>query len=280
MAQALEGGAAVDELVRRLGDLGDGFLLVITGAGVSVASGLATFRGDDPGAVWNQDDVTLGTAEYFRRDPVTHWRWYLERFAGILDAEPNPAHSALVELEHWHTGRGGGFLLVTQNIDTLHEDAGSQRMVKVHGSADRLRCTRDGCALAAPTGSLPREEAEIAPFLEEPSAQTLPRCPTCGALLRAHALFFDEYYQDHHDYRYDEVMAASARADLLLSIGTSHSVGVTEMLLRGARGRGAGVLSIDPNPAPRPPGRGTVQLRARAEELLPAATRHLSGESG
>jgi NAD-dependent deacetylase len=262
-----------DELVRRLEALGDGFLLVVTGAGVSAASGLATFRGEDPEAVWNQDDVLLGTEEYFRRDPVAHWRWYLERFAGILDARPNAAHRALVALEAWHTGRGGGFLLVTQNIDTLHEDAGSRRLVKVHGSADRFRCTRPGCELAAPAGSRPRGEVDVAPFAARPSRDTLPACPRCGATLRAHALFFDEYYQDHADYRWDEVRRAAAAAGLLLTVGTSHSVGVTEMALGAAVVRGVPVLSVDPSG--RSPHRGVTPLAARAEDVLPAAVRRL-----
>lgn len=267
--------AAVDRLVTRLKELGAGALLVVTGAGVSAPSGLATFRGDDPGAVWRRDDVTLGTAAYFRHDPVGQWRWYLDRFSAAFDAEPNPAHRALVELERWHGERGGDFLLVTQNVDTLHERAGSRRLIKVHGSVDRLRCSSRHCPLGAPEGSLPRDEVDLAPFLADPGTDTLPTCPRCGAPLRAHALFFDEYYQDHADYRFEEVRTAARTADLLLTVGTSHSVGVTDLVLRAALGRGAPVLAIDPaGEAPLP---GVEPLAARAEELLPAACRRLRG---
>lgn len=266
--------APEDRLVAELRDLDDGALLVVTGAGVSAPSGLATFRGDDPGAVWRQDDVTLGTAAYFRHDPVGQWLWYLDRFSGALDAAPNPAHRALVELETWHGERGGDFLLVTQNIDTLHERAGSRRLIKVHGSVDRLRCSAAGCALAAPRGSLPRDEVDLEPFVADPGDDTLPTCPRCGAPLRAHALFFDEYYQDHADYRFDEVRRAARKADLVLSVGTSHSVGVTDLVLRSALGRGVPVLAVDP--AGETPLPGVVPLAARAEELLPAVCRRLS----
>jgi NAD-dependent deacetylase len=111
-------------------------LLVVTGAGVSLASGIPTFRGSDPGAVWKRETTEIGTAEYLERDPVGWWRWVLTLRDTVLDAEPNAAHHALAALEEWHGGRsGGGFLLVTQNIDLLHERAGSRLLVKVHGTA-------------------------------------------------------------------------------------------------------------------------------------------------
>ena len=127
-----------------------GALLVVTGAGISVASGIPTFRGTDPGAIWKHDVTTMGTNEFFEQDPVESWRWYLTRFAKVFDARPTPAHRALVALERRQMARGPRFLLVTQNVDTLHEDAGSKELVKVHGSAARARCTRPGCANAAP----------------------------------------------------------------------------------------------------------------------------------
>ena len=126
-----------------------GLILVLTGAGISLASGIPTFRGSDEGAVWTRDVTELGTYRYFQRDPVGSWRWYLQRFAAALQAKPNAAHFALSELERWHAGRGGTFLLVTQNIDTLHEQAGSLDFVKVHGSADRARCSSPRCPLGS-----------------------------------------------------------------------------------------------------------------------------------
>lgn len=235
-------------IAAKLTDLSAGdLLLVVTGAGVSTASGIPTFRGSEPGAVWRQHDVELATAEYFRRNPVGQWRWYLERFRSVDGAEPNAAHEALGRLEAIAAERQVDFLLVTQNIDCLHEAAGSERLIKVHGTSDRLRCSADAaCELAAPRGSLPRDEIDLEPFEREPGRDTLPRCPRCGGLLRAHVLFFDEYYTDHVDYRFAEVERAAARADIVLFAGTSFAVGVTELVLRQALARRRPVASIDP----------------------------------
>lgn len=260
------------ELAERLADrlraAHDGELLVVTGAGVSVASGLATFRGTEPDAVWKVDDVTMATAEFFHRDPVAQWLWYLDRFDKALTAQPNAAHRALVALERWQT-ETGGFLLVTQNVDTLHERAGSERLVKVHGTADRFRCSRPGCRLGAPAGSLPREEVDVAAFRAEPGLATLPRCPECGAPLRAHALFFDEYYAEHRDFQWERVVEAAGGADLVVTAGTSHAVGVTELVLRTALARGVPIVVVDPTRRPLP--RGVEQVAAPAEAVLPAA---------
>jgi NAD-dependent deacetylase len=245
--------------------------LVVTGAGISLASGIPTFRGTDEGAIWSNDVTTLGTLGYFEADPVGSWRWYLSRFDGVLKAEPNPAHEALVAIERRLVDRGDGFLLVTQNVDTLHERAGSRRLAKVHGSADRVRCSRQGCESGAPRGSLPRAAFDAGRFLSDPRPETLPRCPACDALLRQHVLWFDEVYSSHADYRYEEVVRAAWAADRVLFVGTSFSVGVTDMVLRCALARGAPVLAIDPGEAPLP--RAVVRVRAKAEDVLPAVAR-------
>ena len=246
-------------------------LLVVTGAGVSLASGIPTFRGSDPDAVWAHDVTELGTARYFRRDPVGSWRWYLTRFAALRDARPNPAHHALVTLERWQLARGGDFLLVTQNVDTLHDEAGSQALVHVHGRADRARCAGQDCEHAAPRGSLPRDDAATAAFLREPSLATVPRCPACGWLLRPHVLWFDEYYTDHRDYHIDRVLRAAKDAAVVLFAGTSFAVGVTDMILERALSRGASIFSLDP--AGRPPHPRVRAIVEPAEQALPALCR-------
>ncbi|MEM7405884.1 MAG: Sir2 family NAD-dependent protein deacetylase [Pseudomonadota bacterium] len=257
-------------LTTALSGVGTGYLVVVTGAGISLASGIPTFRGTDPDAVWSRDVMEMGTRQFFMQHPVESWSWYLSRFDHVLDKQPNPAHTALATLERWHRGRGGEFLLVTQNVDPLHERAGSEALVKVHGSADRVRCVETGCANAAPAGSLPRPAEAIETFRSSPSASTLPTCHICGGWLRQHVLWFDEFYDEHRDYQWLRVLDAAARADLLLFVGTSFAVGVTDLFLSAAVKRDVAALSIDPGAADTPH-RAVLPLPEKAEELLPAA---------
>lgn len=265
------------QLAHALRTTGRGLILVVTGAGVSAGSGLPTFR-SGPDAIWRQDDLEIGTREFFEARPVEHWRWYLDRFGGILEAEPNPAHRALAGIERWHRGRKGDYLLVTQNIDTLHEQAGSDRMVKVHGTADRLRCSRPGCELGAPHGSIRRAEVDLGPFREEPSRETLPRCPECGAPMRAHALFFDEMYDGHADYGFARVQRAVERMSLALFVGTSFAVGITELVLRASLFGRVPAWSVDPDPEAARAYPWLETVEAPAEEALEIVCRDLEIE--
>ena len=258
--------SAEEELLAALRGAAGKNLVVITGAGISLASGLATFRGSDPDAIWSRDVTEIGTIAFFRRDPVVWWRWFDLRFGTIHDARPNPAHDALVALERAHLTTGGRFLLITQNVDVLHETAGSKRLVKIHGTSDRVRCSRDGCRYGAPSGSLRLDEVDFSGFRAEPALASIPRCPKCRELIRAHALLFDELYTDHLDYRFDQARTAIGGADVVLFAGTSFSVGITELALWTGRARGTAMFSIDPA-AEAPP--GVVAIRRPAEEVLP-----------
>lgn len=266
------------ELAAALADERD-LLLVVTGAGISLASGIPTFRGTDPGAIWKHDLTELATFAYFSRDPVGSWKWYLDRFHLVGDARPNAAHRALAALEDWQTGRDGDWLLVTQNVDTLHEQAGSHRLVKVHGSADRVRCSAQGCRLAAPRGVLSFSEADAEIFMASPSLATLPRCPECEAPLRPHVLWFDEYYGDHDDYQWERVVAAALTTRLVLFVGTSFSVGVTDMILQQTLSTNARIISVEPG-GHRVPDRRVLGIREKAEELLPAVCAELAIDHG
>lgn len=238
-------------------------LVVLTGAGMGLASGIPTFRGTDPGAVWANDVMELGTRAYFERNPVGSWRWYRSRFAGLRGAEPNAGHHALVALERWQRARKAHFHLVTQNIDTLHRRAGSADVVEVHGRADRVRCPGRRCEFAAPAGSLDAAAFDWAAFDAAPSEDTLPRCPACGRFVRAHVLWFDESYGEHRDYGYETAVRAFAGADLILYVGTSFAVGITAAAL-DAR---AAQWTIDPADAAPP---GVRRLPATQEAALPA----------
>lgn len=244
-------------------------LLVVTGAGISHASGIPTFRGSDPGAIWANDVLEKATRSFFEADPVASWRWSLDRFDAALDAEPNAGHRALEELRREHRGP---FTLVTQNVDGLHRAAGSHDTIEVHGTLRRVRCSRDGCENAAPSGSLPRPDEALDRFRDAPSTETLPRCPACRSPLRPHVLWFDELYAEHDDYRWTEVLEAAETLGLALFVGTSFAVGVTDLVVRAAQLRRAPIVAIDPGAAP-----GTVAgveiLRGAAEVVLPEAVR-------
>jgi len=268
---------SADALVKALQAARESSIVVTTGAGISLASGIPTFRGQDPGAVWKRDVTELGTFRYFREDPAGSWRWYISRFDLVFAARPNAAHLALAALQTWQRAAGGSFLLITQNIDTLHEQAGSLDLVKVHGSADRVRCVSEGCRFGAPKGSLARADVDLAAFVRDPVVENLPLCPACGSLLRQHVLWFDECYDSHADYQWDRVCAAATDAELFIFVGTSFSVGVTELLVESALSWGKPVFSIDPHaPAPIP---GVIAVRAPSETLLPEVLRGL-GISG
>ncbi len=256
-------------LASALEALGECHLAVVTGAGVSLASGIPTFRGTDPEAVWQRELTELGTNCYFEQDPVGSWRWYQRNFDHVLSREPNDAHRALAELERWHTRRGGRFVLVTQNVDPLHERAGSEALVKVHGSADRVRCTRHGCVHGAPGGSIARAAVDFEAFQATPSRATLPTCPACGSLLRQHVLWFDEFYDEHQDYQWERVLEAAATMRLALFVGTSFAVGVTELFLRRGLDAGVPMFAVDPGAA-APPHPSVHLLRVPAESVLPA----------
>ena len=266
-------------LATAIEETGAGFLAVVTGAGVSFASGIPTFRGADPGAVWKRDITELGTNRYFMEDPAGSWSWYTSRFDIVLEKRPNPAHRALAAIERWQAARGGRFLLVTQNVDPLHERAGSERLVKVHGSADRVRCSKRRCVHGAPHGSLPRSGVDMLSFKSDPVAANVPRCPSCGSLLRQHVLWFDEFYDEHRDYQWDRVVEAAQSMDLCLFVGTSFSVGVTDLFLRGGLTAGRPMLAIDPGAAASPHPSVTL-FREPSEVLLPAVCERIGAGPG
>ena len=251
-----------------------GLIVFLTGAGISLASGIPTFRGSDPGAIWARDVTEMATLDYYRSDPAGSWRWYRQRFLGVHAARANAAHRALAAIERWQAARLGDFLLVTQNIDTLHEQAGSTRVVKVHGSADRCRCADPGCRYGA-VESIALNEVDFAEFDRDPRADAIPTCPSCGTPVRPHVLWFDELYTSHADYQWHVVERAAGRLRLLVSVGTSLAVGVTSFLQSAAAESGAPVFLIDPGGRPPDARRAMIQVRTRAEDLLPRISRAL-----
>jgi NAD-dependent deacetylase len=195
-------------------------IVILTGAGISAESGLRTFRADD--GLWEDHRVEdVASPQGFRRDPELVQRFYDARRENVIAAQPNPAHAALARLdEAWE----GELLIVTQNIDDLHERAGARRVLHMHGEALSAWCL--ACdARHRWTGTL----------LEGPP------CPACGeAALRPDIVWFGEM-----PYRMDEIFAALARADLFVSIGTSGAVYPAAGFVQQAKSARARTLELN-----------------------------------
>jgi NAD-dependent deacetylase len=198
-------------------------LFVLTGAGVSAESGLATFRGS--GGLWNGYSVEqVATPEAWDADPELVWQFYSMRRQDVLAVEPNAAHTALTQMEYV---LGERFYLCTQNVDDLHERAGSQRIHHMHGSLFQSRCIH--C-----------EE----PFADSALYETLadlPLCQTCGSAVRPHIVWFGEIPLD-----LDVIYSALGRATVLLVAGTSGSVYPAAGFVHIANQRGIRTVYVGP----------------------------------
>lgn len=196
-------------------------IAVLTGAGISAESGVPTFRGAE--GLWRKfRPEELATPEAFARDPRLVWEWYQWRRQLIARLSPNAGHLALVELEK----RADEFLLITQNVDGLHDRAGSKRMVKLHGDLWRLRCT--GCSIEF--------EDRRAALPELP-----PRC-RCGRLLRPAVVWFGEPLPSE---AWERALEAAARCQLFISVGTSGIVYPAASLPLVAKRAGAYLIEVN-----------------------------------
>ncbi|MGH3145402.1 MAG: SIR2 family NAD-dependent protein deacylase [Rubrobacter sp.] len=212
-----------------------GRVAALTGSGVSAESGIPTFREAQTGLWERFDPKDLATPEAFARDPRLVWEWYEWRRRLVEQGEPNPGHRALVEMERWLPG----FILVTQNVDGLHQRAGSRRVTELHGNILRSRCSREGITVEA-----------------YDTAAGPPPCPRCGAPLRPDVVWFGEALP------LDPMHAASAAArgcDVFLSIGTSSLVYPAAALPYEALDNGAILVEVNP---------GETPLTAHADHLL------------
>jgi NAD-dependent deacetylase len=219
----------------------------MTGAGVSVASGVPTFRG--PGGLWRQFRATdLATPEAFARDPRLVWEWYNWRRETIASCQPNVAHQVLAS---W-TNRQADWRVVTQNVDDLHVRAGTRNLVRLHGSIWELTCS-SGCA-----HSPRRWRDERVPLPELP-----PKCPACGALARPAVIWFGESL-DPEDLRQ---AYRAAECDVFLTIGTSALVHPAAGLVDAAKLNGAFTAEINPEATPAS-GSVSTTIRAPAEVVL------------
>ena len=222
-----------------------GAVAALTGAGISAASGVPTFRG--PGGLWQGfKPEDLATPEAFARDPRLVWEWYDWRRQLVAQATPNAAHLALAELAR----RKARFTLITQNIDGLHDLAGSSRILKLHGDIWRMRCTACG--------------AEF-PNRRVPLPKIPPHC-ACGGVARPAIVWFGEPLPPG---MMEEAEHAAASAEVFLVVGTSAVVYPAAGLIPYARQCGAKVIEIN-SEATAATGIADCAIRGSAEELLPA----------
>ena len=230
---------------------------VLTGAGISAESGIPTFRDAQEGLWAQYSPLDLATPEGFERDPELVWRWYEWRREMIRAARPNPGHIALAQLAN----RVPRLTLVTQNVDGLHQRAGSPHVLEYHGNILRDRCT---------------VEQVVAERSEDSRASALPRCAACGALLRPDVVWFGEMIPRGALVEADE---AAADCDAFLSVGTSSLVYPAAGLAEVAMRRGVPVIEVNPNPTDLS-SRAEVVLAGPAGHVLPALWQALTQGAG
>jgi NAD-dependent deacetylase len=228
--------------------------VVLTGAGVSTESGIPDFR--SPTGIWADfDPLEYASLPAFRADPEKVWSFYKPRIAMLTEAEPNAAHRALAHLEQ------AGFVeaVVTQNIDLLHERAGSRNVVEVHGSIRSATCPACGSTYA---------RDEVVAKLEEADA---PRCDHCGAALKPDVVFFGELLPADSVERAFEL---ARRARLLLVVGSSLEVHPIAALPEETMLAGGRVAIVNKGPTPYD-GRADLKLEGSAGEILGAVVEEL-----
>lgn len=232
-------------------------VVVLTGAGVSAESGIRTFR-DTMEGLWREFDAEkLATPQAFAADPALVSRWYDHRRVGCLNAEPNAGHVALATLERWFTERGRSLTLATQNVDRLHQRAGSSGVLELHGNIMTWRCSVTGRSM-----QLPPEAMEHFP-IPSPFAD--------GALLRPNVVWFGEELPEETLLA---AQAAAQRADVLLSIGTSAVVYPAAGLIDICGQRGGIIIEINPVRTAAS-GRVNWSLMGKAGDVLPQILREM-----
>jgi NAD-dependent deacetylase len=229
-------------------------ITVLTGAGVSAASGVPTFRG--AGGLWRQYRAEdLATVDAFRRNPRLVWEWYESRRQVVAGCQPNEAHRVLAD---WSRHRR--CTVVTQNVDDLHVRAGTEGLIRLHGSLWELRCTLpDRTILPGRTGQCRgRWRDERVPLVFPPT------CPHCGALARPGVVWFGEALDEA------DVTAAmkATECDVFLTVGTSALVYPAAGLLHEARRAGAFTAEINAEPTPAS-ALVDITLTGGAESMLP-----------
>jgi NAD-dependent deacetylase len=201
------------------------YAVAFTGAGISVESGIAPFRGEN--GIWNKYEEKLFEINYFTNHTKEAWEMLCDGFyKGTLDAKPNAAHFALARLEE----KGIIKSVITQNIDNLHTKAGSKTVYELHGNAGRLHCIRDNTKYS----------------INEFDLKTAPKCRKCNALLKPDFVFFGEMLPE---YDINMSQKDSLECDVMLIIGSTGVVYPAAMLPANASQNGAIIIEINPSPS-------------------------------
>lgn len=223
-------------------------MTVLTGAGISAESGVPTFRGPD--GLWEGRRVEeVATPEGFAADPPGVWAWYNERRVGLQNLKPNAGHVALASLARAMSARGGWLCLATQNIDGLHQAAGSEGVLELHGSLTWMKCT--ACDYRQYIGLEP--------------VKPVPACPSCGRQMRPDIVWFGETLPQEVWLKAYE---AASGCDVFLTVGTSAVVYPAASLIHYARQGGAAAIEVNLDPTPAS-GLVDVALHGKAGEILP-----------
>ena len=229
-------------------------VFVLTGAGVSAESGVPTFREAQTGLWEKYDPLQLATPAAFERDPALIWNWYAWRRQLVAAIEPNPAHYALARLAE----RLPKFTLVTQNVDGLHQRAGSPVVSEFHGNMFSNRCWRDG------SQQLPDPDDTAIP----------PICRECGSVLRPGVVWFGETINPE---LLRDAFKSAASCDLFFSIGTSSLVQPANALVEAAVSNDATIVEINPASTPLTSMADFV-LAGKAGKILPELLQQLAVE--
>jgi NAD-dependent deacetylase len=223
-------------------------VFVLTGAGISAESGIRTFRG--AGGLWNGHRIEeVASPLAFERDPLLVWRFYSERRAAARDKQPHAGHRSLAALE---AALGDRMFLCTQNVDPLHERAGSRQVTHMHGRLFQSRCSDSRCATA------PFEDGRV-----YEDRASLPVCSSCGSLVRPHICWFGEVPFD-----LDRIEEALLACDLCLVVGTSGVVYPAAGFVEVGRARGARTVYVGPE-EPGNAGAFDELIHGLASERLP-----------
>ncbi|RME02253.1 MAG: RNA polymerase subunit sigma [Deltaproteobacteria bacterium] len=254
-----------------------GRLMVLTGAGISAESGIPTFRGKE--GYWrvgsrNYHPQEMATHAMFERHPEAVWRWYLHRREICRQARPNAGHRAVAALERILQDR---FLLITQNVDGLHLEAGNtpERTYEIHGNIRFMRCARDCHTGIYPIPDSVRAPDPKAPFPAE--VREALRCPRCGAMSRPHVLWFDECYDERY-YHLESSLEGARCTDFLLIVGTSGATNLPHQITRIARAAGATIVDLNLERNFLTP--YATFLQGKSSEVLPEIAMFLEKYSG